>query len=113
MLLLFLAHLAGSLGSAPPTPPKAIFSRDDYPPEAVRHHWQGKVVADLTISAEGSVTACHIVKSSGYQVLDDATCDLLRRRAKFKSATDPNVKPVESRVQTPPVEWRLPSLNSG
>ena len=112
MLLLFLAYLAASSGSPPRSQPKAIFSRDDYPAEAVRHHWQGKVVADLTISAEGSVTACQIVKSSGYQVLDDATCDLLRRRAKFKPATDADGKPVESKVQTPPVEWRLPSLNS-
>ena len=103
MLLLFLA-----LASAPALdPPKPIFSYQDYPAEALRNRWQGSVVADLTISAEGRPTACRIVKSSGHKVLDDVTCKLIMTRARFTPAKDQTGKPKESTLRTPVIEWRI------
>jgi protein TonB len=89
-----------------------LISKDDYPAEAVRNHWQGRATADLTIDKTGRVAACKIVKSTGHQVLDDATCSILARRALFKPATDQNGNPTEQVVRTPEIVWRLPSLNS-
>jgi hypothetical protein len=39
--------------------------------------------------------------------LDDATCDLMIKRAFFKPAKDSNGKPVEDHFRTPPIRWRL------
>jgi protein TonB len=86
---------------------KPIFSYTDYPPEAVFNHWEGTVVADLTISAKGKPTACRIVKSSGHEVLDSATCDLILKRARFKPAEDEHGAPRESTYRTPPINWKL------
>lgn len=81
MFLLFLAQAA----AAPPArPPKLvpIFSYYDYPAEALRHHWEGTVVAEISVSADGNPTACRILKSSGHKILDDdlqlrdATCEV-------------------------------------
>lgn len=106
MLLLFLAQ-AAAVPPSPPPPPRPIFTNADYPPEAVRNRWEGTVVADLTISVEGVPTACRIVKSSGHKVLDDATCDLIIRRARFVPAKDSGGNPKSDTFRTPPIVWRL------
>jgi protein TonB len=109
MLLLFLAQAIVSSPPAPPPPNrKGIFDGvADYPPEALRNHWEGTVVADLTIDVHGAVSECRIVRSSGHQVLDDATCNLIKSRATFKPATDDNGNPREDVYRTPPIVWRV------
>ena len=84
-----------------------VTGRADYPTEALKHHWEGVAVAKLSISAEGRVTGCSILRSSGHQVLDDATCDLLVKRAIFKPARDAAGNPVASEFTTPPITWRI------
>jgi len=84
-----------------------VFSYDDYPEEAVRNGWQGDVVVEVTVSADGLPTDCDIVRSSGHKVLDDATCRIVIRRARFKPATDPNGHPIADRVIIPPIRWRI------
>jgi TonB family protein len=91
---------------------RTLFSIDDYPVEAVKNRWEGAVVADLTISPEGHVSACAIVQSSGHGVLDQATCDIMKKRAMFKPATDATGKPVEDHVRTPPVVWALSNFGT-
>ena len=108
MLLALLAQAAGSISPAPPpASPKALFSYEDYPEEAVRNRWQGKVVAELTIGRDGLPIGCRVVKSSGHKALDDATCNILRRRAKFVPAKDRNGNPTVDVYRTPPIEWRI------
>jgi len=100
MFLMFLAQVA----AAPPArPPKLvpIFSYQDYPAEALRRHWEGTVVAEISISADGNPTACRIVKSSGHQILDDTTCNCVMQRAKFK----PTGK--EDTYTTPSIGWHI------
>jgi protein TonB len=106
MLLLLLQAAASSAGQ-PPAKPHAIFSRDDYPLEAVAHHWEGTAVAELTIDTQGRPTGCRIVESTGHKVLDDATCGLILRRAMFTPAMDKSGKPIGSTLRSPPVTWRL------
>jgi protein TonB len=112
MLLLFIAQIISNPSAPPLRPPKAekraIFSSEDYPREAVRNHWEGSVIADLTINPQGRVTGCRIIQSSGHEVLDDATCDLLTRRAMFKPAVDANGNPTADTVRTPQINWKLP-----
>ena len=86
---------------------KPLFTYDDYPAEAVRNHWQGVVVTELKVGVTGSPTACRVIKSSGYQILDDKTCELLMRRAKFSPPKDKDGNPIEDIVKVPPVTWSL------
>lgn len=102
MLLFLFAAVA-----AEPTPSPRLQSADDYPLEAVANGWQGDVVADLTISQTGAVTGRRVIKSSGHQVLDDATCKELTKRARFSPARDKKGNPVEGHFTAPTIRWRL------
>jgi TonB family protein len=115
MFLLFLAQAAVSPQASAPPPnasqasrPTPIFTMDDYPLAAIRNHWEGTAIAELTVNKEGRVSACKIVWTTGHKVLDNATCDLLMRRAKFTPATDKQGNPTDSVVRTPPIQWQIP-----
>ena len=79
----------------------------DYPIEAVAHGWEGTAVAELSIDADGHVSSCRIMTSTGHKVLDDATCEQLLHQAIFKPARDDSGKPIASKFTTPPITWRL------
>jgi len=86
----------------------AIFSYEDYPPEALKKRVQGTVRTKLWISREGRVSACRIIQSSGNKVLDDATCNIIKLRARFTPARDADGNPTEDTYLAPPVTWRIP-----
>lgn len=75
----------------PPTPPVATTSHavtaDDYPPVSIRLQEQGKVAIKYLVKEDGSVGACNVTTSSGKARLDDAACTMVKRRWKFKPAT--------------------------
>lgn len=87
---------------APPAPPKPALaqppqprgkpqewlSTDDYPSSAIREGVQGVTGYRLSIGLDGKVTSCTVTQSSGSTALDDQTCRLLPRRARFKPALD-------------------------
>ncbi len=64
-------------------PAQTYFSPDDYPAAARGSGAHGIVRFMLTTDATGRVVACTITQSSGSPVLDRATCDIMRRRARF------------------------------
>ena len=86
---------------------RMLFSADDYPAEAVRNEEQGTVQAELSVDPQGRVSRCRIIRSSGHATLDQATCQILQRRATFLPAHVASGTPVADRVTTPPVVWRL------
>ena len=61
---------------------------NDYPSRALREEREGTTGFRLTIGPDGRVTSCDVTSSSGSPDLDAATCDNLRRRARFTPATD-------------------------
>ena len=89
--------------------PRALFSFKDYPGEAVRQHFEGTAIAELTIGKDGLPKACRITKSSGHKVLDDRSCEVLMARPKFKPAKDENGNQKEDTYDTPPIIWSLPN----
>jgi len=114
-MLLFLA-LAQAIyygsGVPPPaaprgSPKRALFTDRDYPAEAVSNHWEGTVRVELTVNERGAVEACRIVQSSGHEVLDAATCNIIITRANFTPAKDDNGKPKKDTVLSPPIDWHL------
>src|SRR4051794_40828901 len=69
-------------------PTQNLFSPDDYP--AAGNGVRGKVGVDLSVEEQGRVIGCRITQSSGSASLDVATCNILRRRARFTPAMDSN-----------------------
>jgi protein TonB len=105
---------------APPPPPRKVqsaqsakgdlrtlFSADDYPPSAVSAGAEGTAQASITIGTDGRVQSCNIIRSSGNSALDSATCNIIRRRAKFVPAKDSNGNATTDTITTPPITWRL------
>lgn len=72
----------------PLTPPSTWVSDSDYPARDMREGNQGIARFQLSVGANGRVTDCAIVRSSGSESLDQATCDKVTRRARFDPATD-------------------------
>ena len=81
----------------PPTPPVATTSHavtaDDYPPVSIRLQEQGKVSIKYLVKEDGTVSECAVTTPSGKSRLDDAACTMVKRRWKFKPATQAG-KPV-------------------
>jgi protein TonB len=105
---------------APPPPPRKVqsaqsakgdlrtlFGPDDYPASAQAAGAEGTSQAEITIGTDGRVIGCNITRSSGNSALDQATCNIIRRRAKYTPARDSNGNPTTDTIQTPPITWRL------
>jgi TonB family protein len=84
------------------------FTSGDYPREAVRARQQGAVRLWLRINAEGRVSDCRILQSSGTPLLDETTCNILRERARYTPAHNAQGQPVESFDGDYTINWRLP-----
>lgn len=80
----------------------------DYPSEAIRREEQGTTRFRLTVSPDGRVAGCTVTASSGSAALDNATCRLMRSRARFTPAHDTSGNAVAD-VVTNAITWRLPA----
>jgi protein TonB len=103
----------------PPPPPRVVqkaqsakgnlqglFSPDDYPAAAMRNEEQGTTGVRLSIGPDGRITGCDVTASSGSSSLDSATCNILRRRARFTPARDSNGQ-ASSDTYNQRITWRL------
>ena len=104
----------------PPAPPRKVvsaqsakgdlrtlFTADDYPASAQAAGAEGTSQAQITIGPDGRVVGCNIIRSAGNGALDAATCNIIRRRAKFTPARDSNGNATTDSITTPPITWRL------
>lgn len=66
----------------------------DYPRTARRAGAEGTVGFQLDIDRQGRVFRCRVTSSSGSDVLDEATCEALKRRAELYPAEDSVGQPV-------------------
>ena len=70
---------------------------------------EGTTAFRLDIDERGKITACRITESSGFVSLDQATCDEIVDRARFKPATDERGRPIPgSFVSEVNWHWDLP-----
>ena len=83
------------------------FSSDDYPNSALRGNEQGKARVRLRVDANGKVTECFVMHSSGSADLDKETCDVYRTRYHYSPAVDTYGKPMASFVVSS-VVWAIP-----
>lgn len=82
------------------------FPPDSYPPEARVANQEGRTVFALDIDARGRIMACHIVKTSGSDLLDSTTCSQLIANGRFEPAKDTNGRPVAGQWRSA-MRWQL------
>jgi len=85
----------------------SLFSDDDYPQSAIRNEEQGTTAVRLSIGPDGRVSDCSVTASSGSSALDNATCSILRRRARFTPAQDQGGNSI-SDTYSQRIRWVLP-----
>ena len=95
------------VSAKPRNNPGGWLSDRDYRPSWARRELTGTASFRLEIAANGKVTGCRIIGSTGHSQLDEATCKLLPRRAKFEPARGSNGEPVAGHY-TGSVLWKLP-----
>ncbi|MCW4461667.1 energy transducer TonB [Sphingomonas sp. BT-65] len=76
--------------------PAKWVTNDDYPDESVRMGESGSVGVRLDIAADGKLAACTVISSSTFKRLDEATCAMIRRRARYEPARLTDGKAVAS-----------------
>jgi len=99
---------------ARPNPPhvQGLISADDYPPRAMAKGEEGTVVFDALVGPDGSVDKCTIAVSSGYADLDQATCSIVQRRARFVPARDAKGAAIYG-IFRQVINWSLGNLVGG
>lgn len=95
------------VSARPRNDPGAWLRDSDYRSTWIRRELTGVARFRLDISATGQVTGCRILGSTGHTDLDEATCKLVQRRAKFQPARGGNGEPVAGSY-TSSVRWQLP-----
>ena len=80
---------------------------DDYPARELRGGVEGVASYRVLVGSSGQVSSCEVTRSTGNRALDDATCRLISRRARFEAATDENGASVVSSYSGK-VRWDIP-----
>jgi len=91
----------------PKTSPATWATTMDYPARALRAGRSGATTFRVTVGADGLVSECMIIRSSGSPDLDEATCAKVSKRAKFEPATDASGNKV-SGSYTNTIRWQIP-----
>ncbi len=76
-----------------------------YPPISVRLGEQGSTLIEVNINTEGNVTECSVVKGSGSERLDGASCDWVKGHWRWQPPTL-NGQPTAAKTQIN-VTWNL------
>ena len=85
----------------------SLFSTDDYPQSAIRNEEQGTTAVRLTIGTGGGVEGCDVTSSSGSGAPVQATCNTIRRRARYTPAKDQAGNPITG-TDSARIRWELP-----
>lgn len=94
-------------GAQPKGNPSNWATTNDYPSRALREEREGTTGFRVTVGTDGRVTDCQVTSSSGHADLDAATCDNVRRRARFNPATDGEGNPTTGSFSSR-VRWVIP-----
>jgi periplasmic protein TonB len=99
---LFEAVEASPLGN-----PANWITTADYRSSWIRREYTGTARFTLQVDISGRVSNCSITGSTGYRALDEATCVLLQRRARFTPARGTEGQAVPG-IYSNSVNWTIP-----
>jgi protein TonB len=94
-------------GAQPKGNPGNWATTNDYPSRALREEREGTTSFRVQVGPDGRVTDCQVTGSSGHADLDAATCENVRRRARFTPATDGEGNPTTGSYSNR-VRWVIP-----
>ena len=103
--MIFAVAMAASFAEA--LSAQGFISVDDYPLDSVRNGEEGIVGFIVEVPEAGLAENCRITLSSSFSSLDNATCRMIVRRARFKPALDSCGKPTRGSFSSQ-VRWQLP-----
>ncbi|MHA7819071.1 MAG: TonB family protein [Erythrobacter sp.] len=95
------------VSASPKGNPGGWITTNDYRPSWINRGYTGVANFALLIDARGRVSGCSITGSTGYSALDEATCRLLERRARFEPAKDSSGNNVAGSYRSS-VRWTIP-----
>jgi protein TonB len=87
--------------------PSFGITSDDYPSSSQRNGEEGVTAIAYDIGVDGRISNCHVTGSSGSATLDETTCTLSTRRARYKPAQDAAGNPIPSHG-TRRIRWQIP-----
>lgn len=87
--------------------PGEWITESDYKTSWINRGWAGSAGFRLQVGANGRVEGCQITRSTGHTALDEATCALVTKRARFDPARNGNGDKV-SGSYTSSVLWQIP-----
>ncbi|MEO6387648.1 MAG: energy transducer TonB [Croceibacterium sp.] len=91
---------AGSGAITPPQRVAGTLTNADYrharPPDGAA----GTVRVEFRVRSDGAVDRCSVLRSSGYAVFDQATCQLIQQRFRFLPARDENGAAIDWTIRT-------------
>lgn len=91
----------------PANDPRAWVTQQDYSAGDIRAERQGTARFTLGIGADGKLTSCTIIVSSGFTSLDAATCKYVSKRAHFAPALD-DAGALATGSYTSSIRWVIP-----
>ncbi len=80
---------------------------EDYSRSDLVRNREGTARYRLVVGSDGRVGACEITASTGHTTLDNATCRLIERRARFEAATNSSGERVVG-TYSGSVTWQIP-----
>ena len=86
---------------------KDLVTDTDYPPSALREGRSGRTFFKVQVSTGGMVTKCIVTGTSGSADLDEATCSIVQRRARFSLALDKDGKATDGEYSNS-IRWQIP-----
>ena len=91
----------------PRNDPGAWVTTNDYRSSWITREMVGTASFKVQVGANGKAESCLITKSSGHGALDQATCDLISKRARFEPAKNSKGEKVGGTYASS-VRWQLP-----
>ena len=95
------------VATKPRNAPSGWVSDTDYKPSWINRELTGMARFTVTVGTDGRVQSCRITASTGHDVLDRATCDLVTKRARFNPALDGSRNKVAGSYSNA-ILWELP-----
>lgn len=99
--------LPDPIAASPRNKPGRWVTDSDYRSNWIRQEMSGVAGFAVTIDTKGRVSDCTITRSTGHAALDQATCRLIQKRARFEPAKDSYGNPIAGSYRNS-VNWRLP-----
>lgn len=95
------------VAARPANNPGGWVTQNDYRSSWVSRGYAGEVRFRLSVGASGRVESCSVTRSSGISALDETTCQLVTRRARFDPAKNGQGRAVPGSYSNA-VRWQLP-----